>query len=155
MANFKLNSNWSKRTTIWKELRSSILSISSFRQNESLIASTGLLNLELMTRISIFKFDYFDSKGDGSCFVMDLKNPRSVVDLTGPNCDPVYKVVSNDTHVFTCCRDGFIRKYDINTILKNDWSLLSFLVEKWFFVYKRKNFCYSFSFSLMINFIFP
>lgn len=77
----------------WREFRSAILSISPIGGKNGFIASTA----------------------DGSCFSWDLNEANdSIVDFTGPDCDPVYKVVYNQTHVFTCCRDGVIRKYNLN-----------------------------------------
>ena len=56
---------------------------------------------------------------DGSCFTSkfnkymgNLVNTANV-DFVGADCDPVYKAVANQTHLFTCCRDGAIRKYNI------------------------------------------
>ena len=65
-----------------------------------------------------FKVGILFPKADGSCFIFDgtinkTSDVNCVKDLTGPNWDPVYKVAYNKTHVFTCCRDGLIRKYDI------------------------------------------
>ena len=48
--------------------------------------------------------------GDGSCFYM-RETSSTVIELTGPDCDAVYKVVVEGDHVFTACRDGAIRKY--------------------------------------------
>ena len=31
--------------------------------------------------------------------------------MTGPNCDPVYRAVTDVDFAYTCCKDGFIRKY--------------------------------------------
>ena len=75
-----------------------------------------LFNVKLKFKIDILLFlIYVYFKADGSCFSWDLNEANdSIVDFTGPDCDPVYKVVYNQTHVFTCCRDGVIRKYNLN-----------------------------------------
>lgn len=75
----------------WKEFRSSILSIVKSFGPTGFIATTA----------------------DGSCFTANLNKLVGNVDFIGSDCDPVYKAVSNQTHVFTCCRDGAIRKYNI------------------------------------------
>ena len=33
------------------------------------------------------------------------------LELTGPDCDPVYKVATDGTYMYTACRDGGVRKY--------------------------------------------
>ncbi|KAK3097247.1 hypothetical protein FSP39_008035, partial [Pinctada imbricata] len=73
----------------WKESRSAILSLAPHK--------TG----------------FFTSTGDGSCFYVDGQY-NTMMELTGPDCDPVYKVVCNDTHIYTSCRDGTVRKYNLS-----------------------------------------
>lgn len=36
-----------------------------------------------------------------------------MVELTGSDCDPVYKVACDQTHIYGSCRDGTIRKYNL------------------------------------------
>ncbi|XP_043929327.1 proteasomal ATPase-associated factor 1 isoform X2 [Protopterus annectens] len=57
-----------------------------------------------------FKDGFMASQGDGSCFLIqhDLDH---VIELTEPDCDPVYKVAIWEKTVYTCCRDGVVRKY--------------------------------------------
>jgi len=81
----------------WKEFRSSILSIKKFEPTKGLIITTA----------------------DGSCFIRDLNNASQIIELTGPDCDHVYKATYNNTHIFTCCRDGYVRKYDLKHILNS------------------------------------
>jgi len=50
--------------------------------------------------------------GDGSCSYIDNQQ-EMCVELTGPDCDPVYKTSFDGTHIYTCCRDGLIRKYNL------------------------------------------
>ncbi|XP_063404117.1 proteasomal ATPase-associated factor 1-like [Mytilus trossulus] len=70
----------------WKETRSAILSFSTHNNG------------------------FFVSTGDGSCFfVNELCN--TTTELTGADCDHIYKVVCDNTHVYTGCRDGQVRKY--------------------------------------------
>lgn len=78
-------------------MRSSILSIQKIGNRHGFIASTA----------------------DGSCFTWHFDENNLVIELTGSDCDPVYKIAFNQTHLFTCCRDGFIRKYNFDN-LKND-----------------------------------
>ncbi|CAF0819515.1 unnamed protein product [Brachionus calyciflorus] len=77
-----------KKSESWKEMRSTILSIQPLGNHNGFVATTG----------------------DGSCFAWNFNEANQVIELTGSDCDPVYKVVYNQTHLFTCCRDGFIRK---------------------------------------------
>jgi len=82
----------------WKEYRSSILSIQRIEQIKGFVATTA----------------------DGSCFIFDMNAKGVVAELTGPDCDPVYKMAHNKSFMFTCCRDGLIRKYDLNHIFNAD-----------------------------------
>jgi len=81
--------------------------------------------------LSIFPSQIFPSKSfwvgfyDGRCalyhiITSDEKIERFeiVYELSGPDCDPVNRVIetSND-FIFTCCRDGIIRKYKIVNLL--------------------------------------
>ena len=68
--------------------------------------------------------------GDGSCVCMKtaaLTQNGSVADaedapwrlcteLTGSDCDPVYRAVSDGRNLFTCCRDSLIRRYALNSL---------------------------------------
>ncbi|XP_074641486.1 proteasomal ATPase-associated factor 1-like isoform X2 [Tubulanus polymorphus] len=52
----------------------------------------------------------FITSGDGSVTCLDSQY-NSVLDLTGSDCEPIYKLVFSGTHYYTACRDGCIRKY--------------------------------------------
>ena len=54
----------------------------------------------------------FYPPGDGSCFFTDA-SLRTRVELSGADCDPVYKVVSDGKYVYTSCRDSYVRKYAV------------------------------------------
>lgn len=56
---------------------------------------------------------FFISAHDGSCHYVNNQYD-SYLSLTGPDCDPVYRVVCNNNYIFTACRDGHIRKYRLN-----------------------------------------
>ncbi|XP_048771040.2 proteasomal ATPase-associated factor 1-like [Ostrea edulis] len=58
---------------------------------------------------------FFAGTGDGSCFYVDSQF-QTQVELTGSDCDPVYSVKCDGTHVFTACRDSIVRRYRV------DWS---------------------------------
>jgi proteasomal ATPase-associated factor 1 len=66
----------------------------------------------------------FVTTGDGSCFTSNVCalsksfDNSCCLELTGPDCDPVYRAATDGHNVFTCCRDSVIRKYQLNT----DWS---------------------------------
>jgi proteasomal ATPase-associated factor 1 len=69
-----------------------------------------------------FKDGFLDSRADGTTTFRLQVSPeaesKSVV-LTGPNFDPVYDLSSDGSNVFTCCRDGIIRKYPLENVLNN------------------------------------
>ncbi|XP_053312631.1 proteasomal ATPase-associated factor 1 isoform X2 [Spea bombifrons] len=56
-----------------------------------------------------FQDGYVASQGDGTCFIQ--RGSDIVLELTEPDCDPVYKAAATDKLIYTCCRDGIIRKY--------------------------------------------
>nr|XP_022287588.1 proteasomal ATPase-associated factor 1-like isoform X2 [Crassostrea virginica] len=60
-----------------------------------------------------YKGGFFTGTGDGSCFYVDSQF-QSQVELTGSDCDPVYAVRCDGSHVFTACRDSRIRKYSLS-----------------------------------------
>ncbi|KAK7497180.1 hypothetical protein BaRGS_00011474 [Batillaria attramentaria] len=72
----------------WKESRSAVLSLLPYKQ--------GL----------------FVSTGDGSLFYIN-EEYKTMVELTGSDCDPVYKIACDQTHIYGSCRDGAIRKYNL------------------------------------------
>ncbi|XP_036392649.1 proteasomal ATPase-associated factor 1-like [Megalops cyprinoides] len=58
---------------------------------------------------------FIASQGDGSCFIVQQDLDHSI-ELTGPDADPVYKVAAWEKCIFTCCRDGLVRKYQISDL---------------------------------------
>ncbi|XP_005097162.1 proteasomal ATPase-associated factor 1 [Aplysia californica] len=80
--------NTSTPLTSWKESRGPVL---------SLLAHKG---------------GFFVSTGDGSCFHVSDDWATST-ELTGSDCDPLYKVCSDGTSIYTACRDGAIRRYSL------------------------------------------
>ncbi|KAE8586360.1 hypothetical protein XENTR_v10021641 [Xenopus tropicalis] len=61
-----------------------------------------------------FRDGYIASHGDGSCFI--AQDFDQVLQLTGPDCEPVYRVAAWEKFVYTCCRDGIIRKYQLSDL---------------------------------------
>ncbi|KAM3933928.1 proteasomal ATPase-associated factor 1 [Leptodactylus fuscus] len=59
-----------------------------------------------------FREGFIASQADGTCFILQQDLDR-VLELTEPDCDPVYKVAVSEKLVYTCCRDGVIRKYQL------------------------------------------
>ena len=51
--------------------------------------------------------------GDGSLFYVS-EEYETMVEMTGSDCDPVYSISSDGTHIYASCRDGAIRKYSLN-----------------------------------------
>ncbi|KAG8449116.1 hypothetical protein GDO86_015971 [Hymenochirus boettgeri] len=62
-----------------------------------------------------FKDGYIASHGDGSCFITQQYSDE-VLQLTGPDCESLYKVVAFEKNIYTCCRDGLIRKYQLTDL---------------------------------------
>ncbi|XP_060080166.1 proteasomal ATPase-associated factor 1-like [Ylistrum balloti] len=58
---------------------------------------------------------FFFSAGDGSCCYVNSQG-ETTVELTGADCDPLYRVSSDGSHIYTCCRDGLIRKYSLSHV---------------------------------------
>lgn len=69
---------------------------------------------------------FFVGKADGTCVYhkvptksKDDKCRNVRVQLTGPDCDPVYDISFDGSCIYTACRDAIIRKHDITKILSN------------------------------------
>ncbi|XP_070605558.1 proteasomal ATPase-associated factor 1 isoform X1 [Erythrolamprus reginae] len=62
-----------------------------------------------------YKDGFIASQGDGTCFIMQ-QDLDHVVELTGPDCDPVYKVSLWGKEIYTCCRDGLLRRYQLSDL---------------------------------------
>lgn len=60
---------------------------------------------------------FFSSHADGSVVYRHVSNEMSRLMLTGPDCDPVYEVVSDGRFIFTCSRDSQIRRYNVEKII--------------------------------------
>ncbi|CAL1290399.1 unnamed protein product [Larinioides sclopetarius] len=54
----------------------------------------------------------FCGRGDGTCSYIPFLSDKCI-QLTGPGFDPVYCMSYNGSSIYTGCRDGLIRKYDI------------------------------------------
>ncbi|GAB1602459.1 proteasomal ATPase-associated factor 1-like [Argonauta hians] len=53
------------------------------------------------------------SSRDGTCCYVN-KEYKPTLNLSGPDCDPVYRIASDHSFIYTASRDGFVRKYNIN-----------------------------------------
>eukprot|EP00112_Aurelia_sp_Birch-Aquarium-sp1_P004487 Seg1509.10 transcript_id=Seg1509.10/GoldUCD/mRNA.D3Y31 product="Proteasomal ATPase-associated factor 1" protein_id=Seg1509.10/GoldUCD/D3Y31 len=55
------------------------------------------------------------ARGDGVVQLLDIRNSESheLVQLTGPDSDPIYRTSCHGNEIFTACRDGLIRKYRV------------------------------------------
>ncbi|CAL8110181.1 unnamed protein product [Orchesella dallaii] len=69
-----------------------------------------------------FNRSFWAAKSDGTCVLVNPvftpEKPTKFVQLTGPDCDPVYQVKHDGNYIYTACRDGLIRKYSIGLISK-------------------------------------
>ncbi|KAF2974219.1 hypothetical protein EK904_013677 [Melospiza melodia maxima] len=61
------------------------------------------------------KDGFIASQGDGTCFIVQ-QDLDYVLDLTEADCDPVYKVASWEKEIYTCCRDGTVRRYQLSDL---------------------------------------
>lgn len=64
---------------------------------------------------------FWATKSDGTVTIVNPNlndNSRKHVLLTGSDCDPIYQVRHDGNYIFTACRDGLIRKYSIDHVMK-------------------------------------
>lgn len=85
----------SEVTKVWFESNSAVL---------SLLANKSL--------------GFLSSHADGSVIYRQLNNDDFRILLTGPNCDPVYEVVTDGSFIYTCSRDAVIRRYNLERVIK-------------------------------------
>ncbi|XP_038617614.1 proteasomal ATPase-associated factor 1 [Tachyglossus aculeatus] len=62
-----------------------------------------------------YRDGFVTSHGDGSCFVT-LQDLDHLIELTGVDCDPVYQVAAWEKQIYTCCRDGLVRRYQLSDL---------------------------------------
>lgn len=62
-----------------------------------------------------FRDGFIASQGDGSSFIVQ-QDLDYVIELTGADCDPVYKVATWEKQIYTCCRDGLVRRYQLSDL---------------------------------------
>ncbi|XP_071273985.1 proteasomal ATPase-associated factor 1 isoform X2 [Agelaius tricolor] len=62
-----------------------------------------------------YRDGFIASQGDGTCFIVQ-QDLDYVLDLTEADCDPVYKVASWEKEIYTCCRDGIVRRYQLSDL---------------------------------------
>ncbi|NXM55024.1 PAAF1 factor, partial [Illadopsis cleaveri] len=63
----------------------------------------------------LYRDGFIASQGDGTCFIVQ-QDLDYVLDLTEADCDPVYKVASWEKEIYTCCRDGIVRRYQLSDL---------------------------------------
>ena len=49
-----------------------------------------------------FRNGFIASQGDGNCFIVQ-PDLNYVTEITGADCDPVYKVATWEKQIYTCC----------------------------------------------------
>ncbi|XP_066555451.1 proteasomal ATPase-associated factor 1 [Amia ocellicauda] len=62
-----------------------------------------------------FREGFVVSQGDGGCFILQ-QDMDHIIELTGPDVDPVYKAAAWEKSIFTCSRDGLVRKYQLSDL---------------------------------------
>lgn len=60
---------------------------------------------------------FFSSHADGSVEYRHVSSDTNRLMLTGPDCDPVYDVVTDGRFIYTCSRDSQIRRYNVEKII--------------------------------------
>lgn len=87
-----------------KESRGAILHMRHFRSGGFLVATQDGSAFYVPSKVYTCASSSSDGRSEGA----------AVLELTGPDSDPVYEVASQGNNViFTACRDGIVRKYSI------------------------------------------
>lgn len=84
--------NLSTPSVIWEESLSPVLCILPYQQG------------------------FFAGRSDGTCMFYSI-NSDSMVQLTGPNLEPIYAIAVDNIFLYTACRDAKIRKYKLPVVL--------------------------------------
>ncbi|KAB1272222.1 Proteasomal ATPase-associated factor 1 [Camelus dromedarius] len=87
------------------------LDVRSPRAPVQVIHRSGAPVLSLLS----FRDGFIASQGDGSCFIVQ-QDLDYVIELTGADSDPVYKVATWEKQIYTCCRDGLVRRYQLSDL---------------------------------------
>ncbi|XP_054272041.1 proteasomal ATPase-associated factor 1-like [Macrosteles quadrilineatus] len=61
---------------------------------------------------------FFCSHADGLTVYRNVRLDDKRVVLTGPDCDPVYDICTDNQFVYTCSRDALIRRYNVERIIQ-------------------------------------
>lgn len=85
------------------------LDVRSPRAPVQVIHRSGAPVLSLLN----FRDGFIASQGDGSCFIVQ-QDLDYAIELTGADCDPVYKAATWEKQIYTCCRDGLLRRYQLS-----------------------------------------
>ena len=59
----------------------------------------------------------FVGRTDGTCTFLPFKDCNEIpkrLQLTGPEYDPIYDISTDGHAIYTACRDGIVRKYNIS-----------------------------------------
>ncbi|XP_023238754.1 proteasomal ATPase-associated factor 1-like [Centruroides sculpturatus] len=59
---------------------------------------------------------FFAGRSDGTCMFYSI-NSDNMVQLTGPNIEPIYAIAVDNIFLYTACRDAKIRKYKLPVVL--------------------------------------
>lgn len=73
----------------------------------------------VLSLLSFKDVGIFVSRADGTVLFLPVNGSSKRISLTGPNCDPIYDMAFNGKYIFTCCRDGVVRQYNIENVLNN------------------------------------
>lgn len=76
-------------------------------------------NSSVLCIVAYKEYGFFSSFADGYVMYRHIKHDDKRVVLTGPNCDPVYEISTDNQFVYTCCRDALIRRYSVERIICN------------------------------------
>lgn len=76
-------------------------------------------NSSVLCIVAYKEYGFFCSYADGYVMYTHIKHDDKRVVLTGPNCDPVYEISTDNQFVYTCCRDALIRRYTVERLISN------------------------------------
>ncbi|KAJ8878486.1 hypothetical protein PR048_019064 [Dryococelus australis] len=75
-------------------------------------------NSPVLSLLTLYE-GFLVGRADGLCTFHSLPSAGADsfrIALTGSDCDPIYDMACDGSHIFTACRDSVIRKYDVQNI---------------------------------------
>ncbi|KAK7865824.1 hypothetical protein R5R35_001281 [Gryllus longicercus] len=77
-------------------------------------------NSAILSVLCYNEIGFFAGRADGSCTYFDVSSDHEHrIQLTGPDCDPIYDIAFDGTFIYTACRDAVVRKYDVAKVIES------------------------------------